>query len=494
MGWKFWQKKAQPVQPVAKRSTGFSAADYSRVTASLNGESDHIMRTLRYQGKALRARSRQVVSNTPYGAKFEQMVVSNICGPTPFRLQAKIKNNRGKFDTGANEMIESGWTAWGKPGACDFEGRLSFADVQRLIARILARDGEYLVRVWEGSQAGPFGLQLQVLDVDRLDEDKNEDLPNGNTIIAGVEVDGNGRTVAYHLLKRKPRDWQLGVVREYVRIPADQILHGFLPMYAEQVRGVPWMYAAILQLHRLGLFSEAAIIAAQVGASKMGFYQQRGGDQFAPDDAKKDARGNFVQDAEPGEFAIVPEGWEFKDWNPNYPDAQVGPFIKACLRGTASALGVSYHSLANDLEAVNFSSARAGVLEEREQWMLLQAWMVEHFHEQVYQRWLRNAILRRKLPFALDRMDKYQAVYFQPRRWQWVDPKKDVEANIAAIKWGLKSRTEVVAETGRDIEDVMDQLAMEKALAEEKGVAIAEEGSSTEPEEDMEDSDEEATV
>jgi hypothetical protein len=39
-------------------------------------------------------------------------------------------------------------------------------------------------------------LQLQILDVDRLDEDRNEELRNGNVIIAGVEVDSAGRTVA----------------------------------------------------------------------------------------------------------------------------------------------------------------------------------------------------------------------------------------------------------------------------------------------------------
>ncbi|MEY2656223.1 MAG: hypothetical protein RLZZ524_3251 [Pseudomonadota bacterium] len=181
---------------LAKRSAGFSAADYSRITASLESESTHIMRILRTQGKALRARARQVSSNTPYGAKFIGMCVSNICGPQPFRFQAKTKYASGKFDTGANARLESEWSAWGRPGSCDVEGRLSWADMQRLVVRTLAGDGEALIRVTEGSAAGPWGLQLQILDVDRLDEDRNEELRNGNVIIAGVEVDSAGRTVA----------------------------------------------------------------------------------------------------------------------------------------------------------------------------------------------------------------------------------------------------------------------------------------------------------
>ncbi|MEY2656224.1 MAG: hypothetical protein RLZZ524_3252 [Pseudomonadota bacterium] len=260
--------------------------------------------------------------------------------------------------------------------------------------------------------------------------------------------------------------------RETIRIPAEQIIHLYLPQYAEQLRGVPWMFAAILQLHQLGAFTEAAIIAARVGASKMGFYQQKGGGDLMPEGSSVDASGNFIQSAEPGEFGVIPDGYEFKDWSPNYPDAMTGPFLKSMLRGVASSLGVSYHSLANDLEAVNFSSARAGLLEEREMWMMLQAWLVEHLHLPVYERWLKNSLLRRKMPFGIDRMEKYLDVYFQPRRWQWVDPLKDVNANIEAIKWGLKSRTAVIAEAGGDIEDVFDQLKLEGDLAKEKGVEI----------------------
>lgn len=471
--WPFSKKEKTAVSP-AVRATGFSAADYSRLTASLDMESDHIMRIIRTQGRALRARSRQVSMNTPYGNKFVQMCVNNIDGPTPFKLQAKVKYASGKYDKTANQTIEQEWKQWGKPGNCDLEGRLSWADIQRLFTRSLAIDGEVIIRKFQGSSAGPWGLQFQVIDVDRLDEDKNEELANGNVIIAGVEITPEGRTAAYWLLKRKPRDWHLGVAKEYVRIPAEQIIHCFVPLFPEQVRGVPWMFAALLELHRIGKFEEAALIAAQVGAAKMGFYQKRDqGPGFPPPDgSKKDSNDNFTQSAEPGEFSVIPDGYEYKEHSPNYPDAQVGPFLKSALRGVASGLNVSYHSLGNDLESVNFSSARAGVQEEREQWMMLQNWKIEHLSEPVYETWLLNSILQRRLPYSLDRVDKFKAVFFQARRWQWVDPKKDAEANVIAINNGLKSRTAVVAEGGGDIEDVLDQIAMEQEMADDKNVSI----------------------
>jgi lambda family phage portal protein len=455
------------VKPSAKRATGFSSADYSRITASLQNESEHIMRILRYQGKALRARSRQLANNNCYATKFLTMAVSNVCGPSPFRLQAKIKSSRGRLDTFANSRIESEWSEWGRPGQCDVSGRWSWSDLQRLVVRSLVTDGEALVRVWEGSDFGAWGLQLQLMDTDRLDEDKNEELPGGNVIIAGVELNPFGRTVAYHFLKSPPKTWNHGILREHIRIPAEQIIHLYMPLYAEQVRGVPWMYSAIVKLHQLGAFEEAAIIAARVGASKMGFYQQRpnaAGDLV--EGMSVDARGDTIQSAEPGEFGVVPDGYEVKEWSPNYPDTQVGPFMKSCLRGISSGFGVSYHSLGNDLEAVNFSSARAGLLEERDQWMLIQEWLIEHLHVPLYRRWLRMADLTKRLPIQ-GPVQKYFDVTWSPKRWQWVDPFKDVQANAMAIQWGLKSRTQVVAETGNDLEDIFGQLADENAMAEQ---------------------------
>lgn len=462
-------KKDRPAP--SQRSTGYFAAEYSRVTSSLVSETRHINEIIRWQGHTLLARSRQLSDNNPYAAKFLRMVVNNICGPQPFQLQGRVKTAKGKPDDFANQAIETGWSGWSRPGNCDFIGRLSLNDIYRLAVRIIPRDGECLIRIHEGAQAGPYGIQLQLIDTDRLDYNLNKQLSGGNVIHAGVEVDANGRTVAYHIAKRRPVQWQAGSMPvEYERIPAEQMIHLFIPLSAEQVRGVPWIYAALIVLHNLGAFEEAAVIAARVGAAKMGFFER---DPNYPDDesGERDSQGARIMDAEPGTFEELPVGLKFSGWEPQYPDAQVGPFLKAALRGVSSALGVSYHSLGNDLEAVNFSSARAGILEEREEWMQLQNWFIEHACTTIYERWLAMASLSGKLRLN-GPLSKYSTVYFQPRRWQWVDPLKDVQANIQAIQWGLKSRTRVVSEGGEDIEDVFDQLAAENELAAAKGVGI----------------------
>lgn len=461
-----------PIPPVNVRTTGFSAADYSRVTSSMVSESRHINDIIRWQGMTLLLRSRQLARNNPYAAKFLNMVVTNICGPNPFTLQGRIKAVKtGKPDKGANALVETGWSNWAKPGVCDRYGRLSLNDLYRLMARTLAQDGEVLIRHHEGRNAGQFGYQIQIIDIDRLDWNRTEQLPDGGAIYCGIELDASGRVVAYHINRRRPSQWGYNhITKDAERIPAEQITHEFIQLLPEQVRGVPWMTTAMLNMHQLGAFEEAAVIAARVGAAKMGFFQRK--DPAAEFQAETDSTGAKITDAEPGTFEELPAGLEFSSWDPNYPDAQVGPFIQACLRSICSGLNVSHPILGQDFSAVNFSSLRGATLEERDNWMVLQSWFIEHICQPIFDRWLSNAVLTGALAVN-GPLDKYRDVSFLPRRWSWVDPLRDIEAAVTSIQWGLKSRTMVAAESGLDLEDVLDQIAAEEQLALDKKVKIA---------------------
>jgi lambda family phage portal protein len=454
------------------RADNFMAAEISRLTARMATDTEYINKTLRYQLRLLRARSRQAAKSNPYARRFINMVVNNVCGAHPFKLQSKVKYNTGRLDTKSNKAIEETWCGWGKKGYCEVTGRFSWNAFQRLIIRTLATDGEVLLRKYRGPQYGEYGYQFQLIDTDRLDEQKNESLKGGGAIHMGVQVDPMSRPVAYHVLKRKPSQWQNGgFTREYEVIPADEIVHLFIPDFAEQVRGAPWMYAALINLVHLGAFEEAAVIAANVGAAQMGFIQSPdGGASFEGE--SKDPKGNPQLDAEPGAFPFLPPGYEVSGWNPKYPDAAIGPFIKACLRGVASGLDVAYHNLASDLENVNYSSARIGELDERDAWTSIQEFTIEHLHQPCFEDWLRMQMLLGNVDLNVTKLDRYKSVHWQPRRWAWVDPQKEVRANIDAINAKIKSRTRVVAEQGEDIEDVFDELAEEELLAKEKKLTL----------------------
>ncbi len=169
---------------------------------------------------------------------------------------------------------------------------------------------------------------------------------------------------------------------------------------------------------------------------------------------------------------LLPAGVEFKPFDPQHPSTAFRDFEKAMLRGIASGLGVSYTSLANDLEAVSYSSIRQGLLEERDFWRTVQFWMIEHFCQPVYERWLRQALDAGALNLPATKYFKFRSTQWVPRGWQWVDPRNEAEAQIVAINNGLMTRTQALAERGLDIEDVMRERQAEEEIISSFGVTL----------------------
>lgn len=479
MIWPFGQKKQEKAKSAtAHYRRGFEAALINRLTQSWVTSSQSIDWDLRNSLPILRARSRDVTINDPYGRKFLQMVSAHVVGPNGFSLQARVMttDQKGSRPDGlASTAIENGWFEWSKRGNCDVTGKLSMFDIENITIKAVARDGEALIRKIRDNSK--FGFRLQVLDIDRLDTDKNETLRDGRIIKMGVELDRYGVPIAYWVRENHPGDstYYTHQGNTFVRVPADEMYHIFIPDRPEQNRGFPWMAPVLSRLKNLNGYEDAAVVAARVGAAKMGFYTTPDGDGSPLSDGV-DADGNLMTDAEPGTLQVLPPGYGLESFNPDYPHAMFGSFVKACLRGVASGIGVAYNTLSNDLEGVNFSSIRTGVLEERDNWMVIQNWFIEQFLNDLYSEWLRWALLKGAItmpngsPLPVAKYDKFNVGVFQGRRWQWVDPKADVEANILSINNGLKSRRDVIAEQGKDIEDVFAALAAEQTMLEDMGI------------------------
>lgn len=460
----------------------FAAGSSGRLLANWNAQNISLNADLYRNLDKLRARSRDLCKNNDYAKRFLGMVAANVVGGTGVGLQARIYDSPKVPDAGANSAVERAFSAWSAKGVCDVTGRLSFRHLQVLAAKTAARDGEALVRIIRGSSAGnAFGFALQVLSVDRIDTQLVRAPEKGrNEIKMGVEIDAFGRAVAYHLRPYHPGElWFTDGtnVGSHIRVPASEVIHLYMPdEEAEQLRGLPWMHAAMVRLNHLGAYEEAAVIAARVGAAKMGFFTTPDGTPPGADGEEAD--GVPFTEVEPGAFGTLPQGVEFAPFNPDYPHQMFEQFVKANLRGIASGMGVAYHALANDLTSVSFSSIRSGTLEERDQWMAIQAWFVESFLEPIYAEWIKFALAAGQVKLdngsalSLTKLEKFSAHVWQPRRWQWVDPKNDMEAAVIAIENGLKTRTQACAELGLDFEDVLVQLAAEQDLADELGVKL----------------------
>ena len=202
---------------------------------------------------------------------------------------------------------------------------------------------------------------------------------------------------------------------------------------------------------------------------------------------------------EAGEMFELPPGYKLSSWNPDYPHANFESFLKACLRGLAAGMDVAAHNLTGDMTEVNYSSARIAELNEREMWMVLQDWLITSFIQPLYEEWLAINLLTGNITFQMsgkaipaERFEKFRnASRFQGRRWTWVDPKKEADANAVLLETGLTSRTRLAAEQGEEFDDILDELAAEQAAMKAAGLMPAPPPSaSAPPETDSEDDSE----
>lgn len=121
---------------------------------------------------------------------------------------------------------------------------------------------------------------------------------------------------------------------------------------------------------------------------------------------------------------------------------------------------------------VNYSSIRAGLVEFRRQMEAFQHQVVVHrLCRPIWRAWLEQAALAGVVDandFEANYWDYLDAKWI-PQGWQWVDPEKEINAAMKGIRAGLTTRTEVIASTGYDPEEIDAEWAADRDRAEELG-------------------------
>jgi lambda family phage portal protein len=476
--------------PAATGKRSFAAGSINRLTSDWSTTVTSADVEARNDVTKLRSRCRELERDDPYARHYFKLLRNNVLGWQGMRLEMKVKDPSGSLDIEANTMIQDAWEKWGKKKNCTVQRNLSWRTVCWLVITAPARDGGVLLRKVRGFD-NEFGFALQLLEIDLLDVYYN--VPNcgrdqgspGNEIRMGVELNQWKEPVAYHLWTRHPGDYNSASGFKRERIPAADIIHLFMPDRVMQTIGTPWITSAMLRLNMLNGYEEAELVAARTAACKGGYITKEKPEQYTGDDV--DHEGNQVEEMEPGVVRELDPGQGFVEHDPKHPNTAYPAYIKQVLRGAAAGMSVNYNTLANDLEGVNYSSLRAGTLEDREEWMMVQEWFAEDLCDAVFEAWLPMSILSNQVALPMAKLDKFMAQTWQGRRWPWVDPLKDIQATVMAINNRLESRTGAAADQGNDLGELFNQIEAEEALAKAKNVELPALGS--QPPADIEDDD-----
>jgi lambda family phage portal protein len=470
--------KPNPHKNQNVRNAGFSSGDVSRLLSGWTSTSNTIDYYLQQELRSLRARSRSMVRINPYGKRFIGTMKSNIVGPSGVGVQAQStifrKGAGNVLDTPANDAIEAAFKDWSS-FHCDFTGKSNWIDLQNMAISCAAQDGEYLFIKHVGPQAGKYGFQLQAVDPELLDTERNDTTKSGE-IRLGIEYDKLGRVLRYYF--RKPSSSLYGggyQTGDSYSIEAARVIHGFISEWPDQSRGVPWMHSSLERAKHLEKYDEAAIVKARSTAATMAVLRTPAGDGAYT--GNEDGEGEYddatIDQYEAGTIKDIGDR-EIVNLDSDYPHQMYAEFVKSQLRGIASGLGISYHALSGDLEGVNYSSIRAGVLEDREIFKGLQNWFVRSLIQPVFTDWINHALTTNIIKigaFPLSRSpEEYHAAHYQGRRWAWVDPQKDGKANELAINSRLKSISQIIREQGDDPESVWNEIKRDKDKMESLGI------------------------
>jgi len=327
----------------------------------------------------------------------------------------------------------------------DAEGLVNLGEaLRRSVVSLVATGNVFLHMMIDGTSGA---LRYKHLPTSQLDRSKTfpQPLPSGGWIENGIEFSAAGKRVAYHFLKTG--DGRTGGSWETVRIDAADILHAFKPLFPGQQLGLPWLAPSATHLAEIDRL-EDALLAKANSAALFGMVLTR------PDEtgsvAKPDANGDYSM--EPGATIIAPPGWDVTAVNPPNNEG-TSEFLRSMIRSAAAGAGVPYELVSGDLSQTNYSSARVGLLEFRRRVTALQKnILVARILDPLWKRTLLVEALYGRIPFDLSQARaEFTFPGFEP-----IDPMKETNADVTAIKANLKSRHEVIAARGRD-PHVVDQ-------------------------------------
>lgn len=406
--------------------------------------------------RPIAARARHAVQNNGLAAKAAEELVSAIVGGG-FSFQSLHP------DETLRAKIEVAHRAWSR--AADIDGRTCLDGLIAQAVRGWVVDGEGFIRFTIDGGA----LRLMLLDPDQVDPALHRDLGGGRRIVAGVEFDEWGRRAAYHVLTDPPGQ-PFATIREPVRVPASEIIHLYTPLSPGQVRGVSWFAPVLLKLKDHDGASDALLVLTKIASCMVAsIVKVNDGEGIGFPDANPDPdTGVSMLTTEPGAAWQLAEGEDIR-WNtPPRIGEEMISFLKWQAREIAAGLGVPYESMTGDLEGVNYSSIRAGTIDFRRRIDALRRQILEPLVlGPVWRRWLTVEALAGRLPAdaVLNDFEAAAGVEIIPPGWSWVDPAKEIAADRDAVDAGFKSRREVVAARGRDIDTLDAEIAADNARA-----------------------------
>lgn len=443
----------------------------------------------------LRARTRDLARNVPIAAGAIATAVTNVIGDG-LQLQASIDAAALRVSDDEADRMEAEhereWALFCR--TCDSSRIQHFDEMQGLVFRAVLESGDVLVvRDFRRDPGDVYGTKLKLIEADRLSNPGRA--ADSERLAGGVEIDGSGAPLAYHISDRHPGNlrtagmtWQRLAARSERGVPI--VLHLYDRLRPEQTRGIPYLAPVIEHLKQLGRYSEAEIAAAVINAM-ITAYTTTDADQnavpllgetdaIAASAAGAGAAANPVLDynevrlGSAAQIALSPgEKVEFPA--PGRPNPAFDDFFVSMTRQIGVALEIPHELLIKHFTA-SYSASRAALEMAWQFFRKRRAFLARRLNQVVYEWMMEEAVASGRLnrpgffEDPLLRMAWLGAEWIGPSRAS-IDPKREAEADEIDMRNGVKTGEQVCLErTGGEVEKKIAQLGKERRLKNEAGL------------------------
>lgn len=398
----------------------------------------------------LRNRARSLVRNNPLAKRSLEVLVGHTvgCGLRPsFKTDSRAQRKR----------LTDAWARFAE--TADTRRQTTIYGLQEQAVRGMFESGEALTLRDVRKRNGAPVLSYLVMEGDHIDHSR-EGIFDGRVTRLGVSLEKDGHAPdGYWLWEQNPSDAILFGTYPYPKwVPIEGINHLYRIRRPGQMRGVS-EFAAILPLMRdLADYMEAALVKARAEANFVGVVKSQdagAGSLATRRDTAPDGTDRIYGEMSPGMLHRLDQGEDIvfsqPSSNPNF-----APFTLQAQQQAAAGVGVTYDQATGDLRQANYSSLKAGKIDFRV--------IVEMIRDLTITPQLLTPIYRDFVDFGrtfgvLSPSDERVPVEWIAPGWEPIDPLKDLEADILAVRSGRKTWGEFVLEWGRDPQQQIEDIA-----------------------------------
>jgi lambda family phage portal protein len=459
------------------------------------------------------SRVRDLVRNDGWASGAVTRILDNAVGASfrpiakpDYRALALLTGNSGFDARWADEFgraVEAGWRLWADdPGRyCDAQRQRTMSQLFRIAFRHKLVDGDALAALpWMPERVGrgraKYCTVVQLIDPDRLSNPQMQF--DQRHMRGGVEIDQHGAALAYHIRKAHQNDWYAGGDSvTWDRIPRETawgrplIVHDFDAERGEQHRGGAGVLTPVLQRLKMLIKYDGTELDAAIVNAIFGAYVVSPHDPAVVQDALgtgdgvgayQDARADYHQSRRTMlggvRMPIMFPGEKIETVAAARPTSNFAAFEGAVLRNAAAGIGISAQQLSNDWSDVNYSSARAALLEAWKTLTRRRADFATGFASPIYASWLEEAMEIDSLPLPsgvvpdfIDARGAYARCRWMGPGRGWIDPVAEKQGAVLGMDAALSTLEEECAEnTGQDWEEVLDQRAREIQAFKDRGM------------------------